>query len=135
LNVNTADFETFLIERTKAAEAYVRGDGHHLEALLLHDGDATFFSPLGDVVQGAGAVAERYLRDSKAFRQNGVTRLEVLHKGVGDGCAYWTGFQLATVQVGDMPQPREIKMRVTEIFRKVDGAWKLVHRHADLVRG
>jgi ketosteroid isomerase-like protein len=45
-----------------------------------------------------------------------------------------TGFQIATVQIGDMPRPTDMKIRVTEIFRKIDGAWKLVHRHADMGR-
>jgi ketosteroid isomerase-like protein len=46
--------------------------------------------------------------------------------------AFWTGFQFATVQIGDMPKPTDMKIRVTEIFRKFDEGWKLVHRHADV---
>jgi ketosteroid isomerase-like protein len=89
-------------------------------------------SPQGDVVTGAKAVARRFLDDSNAFHPNGTTRFDVLHQGVGADLAFWTGLQIATVQLGQMPKPADMRIRVTEIFRKIDGAWKLVHRHADM---
>jgi hypothetical protein len=27
-----------------------------------------------------------------------------------------------------------MRLRVTEVFRRIDGAWMLVHRHADAAR-
>jgi ketosteroid isomerase-like protein len=126
------DFDVFFAERAGAAQAYVKGNGDLLDALVPHEGEATFFSPRGDVERGAETVAHRYLNDAKAFRPNGTTRFEVLHKAVGADLAFWTGFQFATVQIGDMPKPTDMKIRVTEIFRKFDEGWKLVHRHADV---
>jgi ketosteroid isomerase-like protein len=128
------DFDAFFAKRARAAEAYVKGDGGLLDALVAHEGEATFFSPQGDVVTGAEAVARRFLDDSNGFRPNGTTRFAVLHQAVGADLAFCTGFQIATVQVGEMPKPADMRIRLTEIFRKIDGAWKLVHRHADLGR-
>ena len=34
---------------------------------------------------------------------------------------------------GAAPEPYEL--RVTQVFRREDGAWKVVHRHADPVPG
>jgi ketosteroid isomerase-like protein len=62
------------------------------------------------------------------------TRFEVLHQAASADLAFWAGFQIATVQIGDAPKPTAMKIRVTEVFRKIDGAWRLVHRHADLGR-
>jgi ketosteroid isomerase-like protein len=31
-------------------------------------------------------------------------------------------------------KPITMNLRVTEIFRKEDGDWKLMHRHADLLK-
>jgi hypothetical protein len=31
---------------------------------------------------------------------------------------YWTGFQIAKVQIGDMPEP--VEMRIPEVFRRID---------------
>jgi ketosteroid isomerase-like protein len=130
--VTTTDFDVFFGARRAAARAYVAGDGEPLDALVPHEGDASFFSPRGDVVRGADEVARRYRDDADAFKRVGTTQLDVLQKGASDDLAFWTGYQLAKVQIGAMPEPQEMKIRVTEVFRKIDGAWKLVHRHADI---
>lgn len=88
-------------------------------------------SPLGDVVTGAADVARRYLHDSKAFHPDGATHFEVLHSGHSGDLASWTGYQVARVHIGSMPDPKDTRIRVTEILRRIGGEWKLVHRHAD----
>ena len=126
------DFEQFFEERQKAASAYVTGDGSSVDALVPHDGKASFHSPGGDSVTGAKAVAARYRKDAKAFKPTGKSRFEVLQK-VSDGeLAFWTGYQIAKAQIGDMPRPVDMRIRLTEVFRKIDGAWKMIHRHADM---
>ena len=117
--------------RAEAAQAYVTGVGSRVDELVPHEGDATFFSPLGDVVTGGHDVAERYLHDSKAFHPEGTTRFEVLHKAQSGDLAFWTGYQVARVHIGSMPDAKDMRTRVTEVFRRIGGRWKLVHRHAD----
>ena len=127
-------FDDFLVLRERAAGAYVRGDGAGVDAIVPHQGAATFHGPGGDTVTGAPDVARRYLTDAALFRDNGVSRFEVIQKGHAGDVGFWTGFQVATVQIGEMPAPVDMQLRVTEVFRRIDGAWKLVHRHADAAR-
>jgi ketosteroid isomerase-like protein len=129
-DVMSTDFDTFFLERNRAAEAYVKGDGEALDALVPHDGEATFFSPLGDDVIGAGEVARRYLDDSTSFSE-GATRFEVLQKKQSGDLAFWAGYEITRARVGATPDPEDIRIRVTEIFQRVDETWKLVHRHAE----
>lgn len=126
-----AEFEDFLRVREEAARAYVRGDGAKVDAITAHDGAASFHSPRGDTVVGAKEVAARYLADAKAFHPNGTTHFEVIQKGHDGDLGFWTGFQDAAVQIGDMPRVTNMRVRVTELFRKIDGQWRLIHRHAD----
>jgi ketosteroid isomerase-like protein len=56
----------------------------------------------------------------------------VLQKHSDGEMAFWTGYQIAKVQIGDMPKPMKMRIRLTEVFRKIDDAWKMVHRHADM---
>ena len=113
--MSSTDFDTFFAARAEAAKAYVVGDGSAVDELVPHEGKASFFSPLGDVVTGANSVTRRYLHDSEAFHPEGTTRFKVLHKG----------------QSGDLAFCKDMRSRVTEIFRRIGGTWKLVRRHAD----
>jgi ketosteroid isomerase-like protein len=125
-------FDDFLSTRNEAAKAYVRGDGTKIDAIVPHEGAASFHSPRGDTVVGAADVAKRYLADAAAFHSSGATHFEVIQQGHDGALGFWTGFQIATVQIGDAPRPTEMRIRVTELFRKIDGEWRLIHRHADL---
>ena len=44
--------------------------------------------------------------------------------------AYTVGFERGEVTVDDGPA-RTMTIRVTHIYRRFGGAWRLVHRHAD----
>jgi ketosteroid isomerase-like protein len=125
-------FEEFWMARQKAAETYVRGDGGKLDALVPHEGSASFHSPRGDTVVGAQDVASRYLADAKTFHSNGTTHIEAIQSAHAGDLGFWTGFQIAKVQIADAPQEVEMPIRVTELFRRIDGEWRLIHRHADL---
>ena len=50
-------FDDFLVQRERAAGAYVRGDGAGVDAIVTHEGAATFHGPGGDTVAGAPDVA------------------------------------------------------------------------------
>src|SRR5581483_7739177 len=101
-------------------------------ALVAHEGDASFHGPGGDTIVGAEKVAARYRKDAQAFKPNGTTHLEVIQQGHDGDVGFWTGFQIATAQIADMPRPVEMRLRVTELFRRIDGEWRLIHRHADM---
>lgn len=125
-------FEKFFAERQSAAAAYVNGDGAAVDALIPHDGEASFHSPGGDSVSGAAKVARRYSKDVKNFEPEGKSRFEVLQMEAGDGLAFWTGFQVASVRMKGKDDPMEMRIRVTEVFSRTDGAWRMIHRHADM---
>src|SRR6478672_1616671 len=93
------DFEEFMKRREAAARAYTVGDAGPLGQLVARKGDATFFSPRGDYVQGAPDVFSRYERDAEGFAPGGDTSFEILHMGASDGLAYWVGFQRATAHL------------------------------------
>ena len=127
------DFDSFLLTRTHAAEAYVNGDADPLAAILASRSDATFFGPGGGAVQGAEAVATRYRSDAPMFERGSTTRLEILHAAADGDVGYWVGYQHAMARLRGRPDPVPMKLRVTEVFRREDGAWRLVHRHADML--
>jgi ketosteroid isomerase-like protein len=132
--MSSSDFEGFLAQRTAAAEAYVSGDPEPLDRLVPDTGEATFHSPIGDSVSGAAAVADRYRRDAASFQVGGESRFDVLQKASSGDLAFWTGYQIANVHMVNHDQFVEMRIRVTEVFRRVGGEWKMIHRHADTTK-
>lgn len=130
----TDDFWEFIERRKQAASAYVNGDFAPLSQLLGEIYPASYFSPMGDVVDGSESVAARYEKDSAIFDADNRTDLEILDADASSDIAYWVGYQNATVRMKGKPEPVSMRLRITEIFRKEDGAWKLIHRHADMQR-
>jgi len=124
-------FSEFMKKRADIAKAYVNGDASLLDSIVATSGQATFFPPGGGSEQGAETVKQRYDRDVATFRPGSETQLDVIHSAAGGDVAYWTGFQTATVRMDGSDRPQTMKLRVTELFRLIDGEWKLVHRHAD----
>jgi len=56
--------------------------------------------------------------------------LDVVAAGASGDLAYAVGYEHTTASVnGEAPVP--YTLRVTLIFRREDGEWKAVHRHAD----
>ena len=56
--------------------------------------------------------------------------LEYLVIASSGGLAYTVGFERSHVSVDGGPL-HDMTLRVTHIYRRIDGHWKLIHRHAD----
>lgn len=128
------EFEAFMKTRAKAADSYVNGDSAPVLALLTKHGKSTFFGPDGSYLEGAQEVAATHEKGAQSFEPGGTNELELLQVFASDGIGYWVGIQHAKVRMHGKDQLVPMSLRVTELFRREGTAWKLVHRHADMLK-
>ncbi len=125
------DFEQFMKQRQKASDAFVNGDGGPIGRIVSRVSPSTFFGPQGGYEQGAEQVAATHERGAAQFESTEKNAFEILQMAASDGIGYCVGIQRATAQVRGKKEPVQFNLRVTEVFRREGGEWKLVHRHAD----
>jgi len=69
---------------------------------------------------------------SSRFR-TGEINYESITCGTSGDLAYSVGIERGRVTVVDQDTPGEMVLRVTHLFRRENGRWKVIHRHADAV--
>jgi ketosteroid isomerase-like protein len=127
-------FEEFLEKRRAAASAYVKGDARAVTDLSVSSGAATFFDPGGDIVKGADAVLKAYREGAQMFGPESVTEIEIHDYGSSGDVGFWAGLQRATLAIKGRAEPAEMTLRVSEVFRRKEGEWRMVHRHASVAK-
>lgn len=128
---NLRDFESFMEDRLKASTDYLNGKIETLNKLSVQTSPASIFPPNGIFIIGAPEVNNFNKTGAANFVASEENTFEILHKDADERLAYWTGIQRSSVRMDGQDQNVKFNLRITEIFRKENGKWKLMHRHAD----
>jgi ketosteroid isomerase-like protein len=124
------EFHAFLAERAVATAAFFNGDSEPWKAMASHTAEITMFGGFGGYERGWEAVSDRYAW-AAAANAEGQVAVELIACHVAGELAYTVAIERGQVRAVGETEPAPKALRVTEIFRKADGAWRLVHRHAD----
>jgi ketosteroid isomerase-like protein len=137
--VNSAaaqDDDAHLAALTENANAaLMTGDAVAYASVIKHTRDFTLMQPFGgNVVHGFDPSPE-HLKALGGFFSNGSFKQEVIQSIVSHDVAALVIIERPSVEVGGLPK-QEWPLRVTLVFRRENGEWRLAHRHADpLVHG
>jgi SnoaL-like domain len=125
-----SDFAEFMKRREVAARAFINGDFTPSGPIVTAEAPATFFDPWGGWHQGPDRVRECYERNVSLFASGSCT-FETLQMAASDTIGYWVFIQRGEVRLQGAAEAIPFALRVTEVFRREAGVWKLVHRPAD----
>jgi ketosteroid isomerase-like protein len=115
-----------------ALTAIANGDPEPLKALYSHREDISQCGLWGGVERGWEEVSGRLDWVAEQFVPGpGVVTAEVVLTSVSGEMAYSVWIERWWCQLKARSEPQEMMIRVTQIFRREDGAWKAVHRHGD----
>ncbi len=132
-----ADVDEFLAAvlppLTAADTAIHNGDAGPRMTLWSHNDPVTLFGAL-QIKTGWRDIAPIFEMLASRFSKCESFEYEVIAAGVSGDLAYIAGVEHTTAAVGD-DLPEAYALRVTTVFRREDGEWKVIHRHADPVPG
>ena len=127
------DFVAWTQNRLRAAET------------ALHDGDPgprlaiwSTREPVSVLGAWRSAIGQEELRDmfhslADTFSNCTSHVYEIVATDVVGDMAFTVGYERTQASVNG--EPRRYVLRVTQVYRREDGDWKVAHRHADTVPG
>jgi len=124
------DFLTPTLTRQLQAEkALINGDPGPRLAMWSTQDPVTIFGADKSTI---GAEEARQAFHWLATRFSDLTdyRFELVTAGASGDLAYTVGYEHITVSIDGAPVA-PFTLRVTHLYRREDGEWKVVHRHAD----
>lgn len=123
------DLGAALDDLAAALAAMGRGDPAPYAALWADSPDVTLYGAWGPTERGHVAVTRTFRWVGSRFSDAPIVpKHDVV--GVSGDLAYTVGVETAEVRI-DGGEPAPMVLRVTHVLRRIDGRWRIVHRHAD----
>ena len=119
-----------LEQENAAGAAMLNGDPSPFISSWAESDDITLFGAWGPIEKGHKPVTDTMRWVGSRFTGADAVDVERTVVASSGDLAYTVGFERSHVSVGGGPQ-RDMVIRVTHIYRRIDGDWKLMHRHAD----
>jgi quercetin dioxygenase-like cupin family protein len=121
-----------IVEQYHAAvNAFARGDPEAVKRMYSRRDDVTLANPWGPAVRGWSSVSQALDFASSRFRDGEVTPFERVAEYVAPELATILENERWSAKVSGRETLSTFDLRVTTTFRREDGEWKVVHRHAD----
>ena len=130
-----SDLAQVIEQYHRAVGAFRKGDLEPQKRLWSRRDDVTLANPLGPPVCGWHQVEEALERAASQIRDGEVRSSErIAEVGTAD-LAYIVEIERFRMKVGSVNELASASLRATTVFRREDGEWRVVHRHADPITG
>ncbi|HUR85182.1 MAG TPA: nuclear transport factor 2 family protein [Solirubrobacteraceae bacterium] len=120
-----------LEEYHQAGVAITNGDPDGYARLYSRSDSVTLANPFGPPARGWSEVSARLHAAAVNYRDGEAVEFENVSTVVTSELAYTLEIERYRARVGGAEEFAAVALRVTTAFRREDGMWKVVHRHAD----
>jgi ketosteroid isomerase-like protein len=112
-----------------ALNSALNGDPGPMEEIWSHGSDVSAMHPFGGRILGWDEVRGSWEQAAQAFSGGQVALDEMVVVPISEDAAYTLGTEDGQGRIGD--ETVGIEWRVTNIYRREAGGWKIVHHHTD----
>ncbi|WP_345799971.1 nuclear transport factor 2 family protein [Microbacterium sp. AZCO] len=129
MSTETEEFLAEMIHAQSAADAEIHnGDPAPRIALWSHRDPVSLFGANLTTI-GWSQVEPSFHEVASWFSGSIAWDFEIVHAHASGDLAYTVAFENSEAITGGAP--RKYRLRVTHLYRREDGVWKIIHRHAD----
>jgi ketosteroid isomerase-like protein len=125
------DLTSFIEQSHAALAAFAHGDPEPLKALYSRKDDTIIANPFGPPAKGWAKAAATMDRAADNYREGEAVDFERVSEYGTETLAYIIEIEHYRAKVGGAATLTKFALRVTTIFRREDGAWRIALRHAD----
>jgi ketosteroid isomerase-like protein len=129
-----SDVDDFLAEThprlIAELEALHNGDPQRRLAMWSTRDPVTLFGAAVPLKSGSDEVSKTFHWLASRWSNCTDQRVDIVAAGVSGDLAYTVGFEHTSVSVDGTPV-EPYTLRVTQVYRREGGEWKIVHRHGD----
>jgi ketosteroid isomerase-like protein len=115
----------------RAGREITNGNPEAYKRLYSRGDDVTLANPFGPPVRGWNEVSATLDRAAENYRDGEVVGFENVATVISPELAYTVEIESYRARVGGAEAITPVAVRVTTTFRREEGIWKVVHRHAD----
>jgi ketosteroid isomerase-like protein len=128
---NVEEQDLPLEEYHRAGHEITNGNPDAYKGLYSRRDDVSLANPFGPPVRGWSEVSATLDRAAANYRDGEIVGFENVSTVITPDLAYTVEIETYRARVGGAEQLTPVSIRVTTTFRREDGVWKVVHRHAD----
>ena len=114
----------------EALNRMINGDPEPMMEVWSHGSDVATMHPLGGRETGWEEVRANWEQVAQGFSEGEVSLEDLVVVPLSDDVAYTLGTEHGQATLGE--ESVSIDWRVTNIYRREGGGWKMVHHHTDV---
>jgi ketosteroid isomerase-like protein len=121
-----------LARQAEAERAIHDGDPEPRMRMWSREDPVTLFGASAPATSGWDEVSRIFRGVAAQFSDCTRSDFELVAAGVSGDLAYTVGYEHTALSVGGVPV-EPYTLRVTHVYRREGGEWRIVHRHGDMI--